>query len=108
MKAKSSSSVGTAHLTIDGNVNSFGPTENKQQLCGSPMGGGGESAGCVAVRHRRVLVGGFGRSGAVNPGTLTDGDGKLNPSVQLWGSHQSGGSLTFLFLTHLCPQVKGS
>lgn len=73
-------------------------------------GGGGESAGCVAVRHQWVLVGGFGRSGALNPGTPTDGDGKLNSSVQLWGSHQRGNSLTlyFLFLTHLCPQVKGS
>lgn len=74
MKAKSSSSVEAAHLTIDGNINSFGPTENKPQLCASPVRWrmvGGVSGVCrsTAVRHRRGLVGGFGRSGALNPGT---------------------------------------
>lgn len=74
-------SVGTTHLTMN-TLQNIGPTENKQQfgasrllwaggwnVCGRQTGWVGGVCHGTTARHWRVLVGGFGRSAALNPGT---------------------------------------
>lgn len=74
-------SVGTTHLTMN-TLQNIGPTENKQQFgasrllwaggwnaCGRQTGWVGGVCHGTTARHWRVLVGGFGRSAALNPGT---------------------------------------
>lgn len=88
-------SVGTTHLTTN-TLQNIGATENKQQFgasrllwaggwnaCGRQTGWVGGVCHGTTARHWRVLVGGFGRSAALNPGTGNRWWWGINSSMQL-------------------------